>query len=300
MQNRRWIIPFLLGAALLLIAFLSGVEFEARQVALPEDFGEQLREWITITMTILLILGPAVLLVYLIMNRVRGEFKDKSINLFARIMTYAVIILMLLAARSYLDDREPVEVEEPEDEEHQMMDNGFDAFERGEEIDGLRGEAEEIPPIVIWMVFGGVVLLGAAGIVGIFRYYWAMEEDDSLVDTYQEDLEAMSTIVLASLAELENEPDPRRAIVRCYLEFQRLLLKAGLPVPKHLAPEELLEETLKRFPVPKEPLETLTWLFQRAKFSVEDVNDSDKQMTIRCFREIRDALSERIEEKRGE
>ena len=299
MHNRRWMIAFFLGAALLLIAFLSNVDFAARQVPLPDDFGEQLREWITITITILLILGPAVMLVYLIMNRVRGEFKDKSINLFARIVTYGVIILVLLAARSYLENREPVEIEEPEEEEQQMMDNGFGSYERGEEIDRPRGEPEEVPPIIIWMVFGGVVLLGAAGIVGIFRYYWAQDEDDSVVDMYQEELEAMSTIVLATLSELENEPDPRRAIVRCYLEFQRLLLKAGLPVPKHLAPEELLEETLRRFPVPKEPLETLTWLFQRAKFSVEVINDSDKQMTIRCFRDIRDALSARIDEKRG-
>jgi hypothetical protein len=71
----------------------------------------------------------------------------------------------------------------------------------------------------------------------------------------------------ASLADLEDEPDPRRAIVAAYARLLDGLEAAGFGRRPAEAPEEHLRRVLEQLQVPDGPLRTVVALFAEARFS---------------------------------
>lgn len=94
-----------------------------------------------------------------------------------------------------------------------------------------------------------------------------------------------------SIAAIEGEPDPRQAIILCYQGLETALSRRDFPKPASFTPVEYLEHILRRFAVPKEPLWTLTVLFEKARFSDHPVGEADRAAAIAALESIRNRLN---------
>jgi hypothetical protein len=102
---------------------------------------------------------------------------------------------------------------------------------------------------------------------------------------------AAGSAFAASLADLEAEPDPRRAIVAAYARLLDGLDAAGFGRHPAEAPEEHLRRVLEQLRVPPAPLHTLVALFAEARFSEHPLTAGHKQTAIDAFRAARDSLT---------
>ncbi len=88
-----------------------------------------------------------------------------------------------------------------------------------------------------------------------------------------------------SLDDLRRERDVRRAIVACYARMERALASSGRGRGAHETPLEFLRRVLER--VAHEPGQVLTELFERARFSVEPMGETEKQSAIAALEALR-------------
>jgi hypothetical protein len=79
---------------------------------------------------------------------------------------------------------------------------------------------------------------------------------------------AVRAAVQASLADLRDDPDARRAVIAAYGRMETTLAAAGLPRSAAEAPREYLTRALGSLELSPGPPRTLTALFERAKFSL--------------------------------
>jgi hypothetical protein len=159
----------------------------------------------------------------------------------------------------------------------------------------LPGTVPQTAPAVFNWVFG--ILALAAGLGALALALWialgdrlgpAREED--VVEPPAAPLEAL---VEESLEDLRSEPDPRRAIVRCYGRFEREAADAGLERKPWLTPMEFMRETLVRLPVPRAAVPTLTGLFELARFSHHALGPRERDRALDALHEIRTAMEAR-------
>ena len=93
-----------------------------------------------------------------------------------------------------------------------------------------------------------------------------------------------------SLDDLRMEQDPRRAVIAAYARLERALSTAGLPRMRAETAEEYVARILGRLEVERRPVERLTELFEAAKFSDHEVDETMKDEAIDALAEIRDEL----------
>ena len=101
-----------------------------------------------------------------------------------------------------------------------------------------------------------------------------IEDDDPVAQALDE-----------SLDDLRREKDVRRAIVACYARMERAFAGAGRGRRAHETPLEFLRRVLER--VAREPGWVLTELFERARFSVEPMGESEKRGAIAALEQLR-------------
>ncbi|HEY1282584.1 MAG TPA: DUF4129 domain-containing protein [Acidimicrobiales bacterium] len=94
----------------------------------------------------------------------------------------------------------------------------------------------------------------------------------------------------ASLADLEAEPDPRRAIIAAYARLLDGLAACGLGRREAEAPEEHLRRALLALRVRADPMQVLVDLFGEARFSEHVLTADDKAAAIDAFRAARNDL----------
>jgi hypothetical protein len=134
-----------------------------------------------------------------------------------------------------------------------------------------------------------VVALGAAGLAARRR---RPTFDGPIDERAAQDAQraAAGAAFTASLADLEDEPDPRRAIVAAYARLLDGLEAAGFGRRPAEAPEEHLRRVLEQLQVPDAPLRTLVALFAEARFSQHPLTEGHKRAAIDAFLAARDAL----------
>jgi hypothetical protein len=98
-----------------------------------------------------------------------------------------------------------------------------------------------------------------------------------------------------SLDDLRRERDVRRAIIACYARMERAFERSGSPRRPHEAPFEFLARVLEG--VAREPGLVLTELFERAKYSVEPMEETDKERAISALEQLRTELASRAPEE---
>ncbi|HEX6678902.1 MAG TPA: DUF4129 domain-containing protein, partial [Actinomycetes bacterium] len=100
----------------------------------------------------------------------------------------------------------------------------------------------------------------------------------------------LSELVERSLAELEDERDPRRAVIAAYAGMEQTLAASGVPRAPAEAPLEYLARALVELRVSAAAADRLTELFQRARFSHHEVGEAMKREAIEALAAVRDEL----------
>lgn len=121
------------------------------------------------------------------------------------------------------------------------------------------------------LLLGGALPRGAAaaGEPGSTALRWALEH---------------------SIAELSDDPDPRRAVIASYARMEAALAQAGLPRQESEAPREYLVRVQGAAEMPSAPVRRLTELFERARFSEHRIDPALRVEAIGALRAIRDGL----------
>ncbi|HVD15618.1 MAG TPA: DUF4129 domain-containing protein [Actinomycetota bacterium] len=102
--------------------------------------------------------------------------------------------------------------------------------------------------------------------------------------------EDLSALMERSIAELEAEQDPRRAVIAAYAGMEQALAASGLPRDPAEAPLEYLARALMELRVEAPSARRLTELFQRARFSPHQIGAASKQDAIEALVAVRDQL----------
>ena len=139
-----------------------------------------------------------------------------------------------------------------------------------------------------------VVILGAVVVSALAAAAWSARRsrpapDDDAADP-DERREVAGRAFDASLADLEAEPDPRRAIIAAYARLLDGLAACGLGRRDAEAPHEHLRRALLALHVREEPMRALVELFGEARFSEHELTAHHKAAAIDAFRAARDDL----------
>jgi hypothetical protein len=138
---------------------------------------------------------------------------------------------------------------------------------------------------VLWiaLALGAVALV--AGYVAYKRRPQLPEEPARTMED-----EVVATIDDA-IDDLENEPDPRRAVIAAYARMERTFGQHGLARRPSETAIEYLRRVLHEMTARSGAVERLTSLFERAKFSRHDITEPMKQDAISSLREIRESIA---------
>jgi LPXTG-motif cell wall-anchored protein len=137
----------------------------------------------------------------------------------------------------------------------------------------------------VFVVAGGLVLLG----LGIYLARRRRELGRRLGDE-DDTAAALSAAVDDSLDDLRAERDPRRAVIAAYARMERVLERHGFARDRAEAPLEYLARVLRGLRVRSSAVLALTELFERAKFSVHEIDAEMKEEAIGALSAVRDDL----------
>jgi len=147
------------------------------------------------------------------------------------------------------------------------------------------------PPLVTW-TFGALAIAAAVGALALALW---LAFADRLVEWWQAEREdaplaPLAEVVDESLDDLRNEPDARRAIIRCYARFERVAARSGFGRKPWLTPMEFMREVLPRLPIPHGTLPMLTSLFEVARFSPHPLGVVERDRALDALDAIRAAI----------
>lgn len=143
-------------------------------------------------------------------------------------------------------------------------------------------------PIPVWLAVGGLSALVVVDAV-ILAIAFAPRRGRGPA-TGLPDAEAARGAVEGSLIALEEERDPRRAVIAAYRRMEVALSEAGLPRAASESPREYLDRTLGSLEVSSAPVSTLTSLFERARFSRRRIEPRHRDLAVEALRQLRDEL----------
>lgn len=145
------------------------------------------------------------------------------------------------------------------------------------------------PPTWILPAVVGVVLGGGGAVLLVVALRRRVGEPVELRPVFGVEA-ALGEAVEESLEGLRSEPDPRRAVIAAYRRMEATLARAGLPRRAWEAPREYAGRVENHLELSAGPLETLTALFERARFGVGRVDESLRERAIQALVELRDEL----------
>jgi uncharacterized protein DUF4129 len=102
--------------------------------------------------------------------------------------------------------------------------------------------------------------------------------------------EELDTAVGESIDDLRRESDPRRAVIAAYARMERVLRRHGRARRAAEAPYEYLERVLGDLRIRPAAVKELTELFERAKFSVHQIDGGMKTRAIDALVAVREDL----------
>ncbi len=142
-------------------------------------------------------------------------------------------------------------------------------------------------PSFEWQLAAGIVaLILGATLTAVLR---ARRRRNEAFEQYTLERE-LRQVLDETLDDLQNEADPRKAVIAAYARMERALAAHGLPRRPSEAPLEYLSRVLLELHVTEPAIRSLTNLFQRAKFSPHDVDSGMKEQAIAALVSLRDDL----------
>jgi hypothetical protein len=156
---------------------------------------------------------------------------------------------------------------------------------------GSKKQQEQFEPTFEWpvLVAALVILIPLAAFViyqwrtGRFGRRPLPEGDASMTDDFV-------ASISDAIDDLEAEPDARRAVIAAYARMEGVLGRHGLRRRPSETPTEYLRRVLLGLTTRGEDVQTLTGLFEQAKFSRHEIGGGMKQDAITALRAIRDDL----------
>jgi hypothetical protein len=142
------------------------------------------------------------------------------------------------------------------------------------------------PPVHWWLV-AAIAGLAAVGVAAALHF----REQQPPLEPEAHEREDLLAAVDLSLDDIENETDPRRAVIRAYARMERVLGRHGIARRPSETPFEYLGRALTSLRVGRASVERLTALFEWAKFSQHDVDLAMKDEALAALAGLRDELS---------
>jgi hypothetical protein len=145
------------------------------------------------------------------------------------------------------------------------------------------------PPPPVSPAFHWFVLGLAASIAVVVPLGLVVRHRLRPIDSERETGAVPDSVVRAmgdSIAQIERDPDARRAIIRAYAQMEHAFDDAGIPRRPHEAPFEYLGRALRGLRVNPPAAGRLAALFERARFSQHVVGAETKHEAIGALREV--------------
>jgi len=143
----------------------------------------------------------------------------------------------------------------------------------------------------VWLLVGAAVTLAVVGPVALVgRRRLARRLTEPARPELEEQLAQAVTV---SLSELESTRDPRTAIERTYVRFERSLGQVEVERGSDETPSELLGRLGRVLVGSGDSVSALTRLFETARFSAHDVGEQDRREAIASLLAIEAELAAR-------
>lgn len=137
---------------------------------------------------------------------------------------------------------------------------------------------------VLWVTLA-VLAAGAAYVV--YRWRRRASLAPALADREPTVAEDFAASMGDAIDDLEAEPDARRAVIAAYARMEAVLARNGLERTPSETAVEYLRRVLLGLTSRGEAVQTLTALFEQAKFSAHEIDGAMKHDAIGALREIR-------------
>ena len=164
-------------------------------------------------------------------------------------------------------------------------------------VSALGATAPQAPvgaPALLTWTFG--VLAVVAALVAVALALWVGFGDRLTEWWMRRDEEAPASEAVAAEEPFEDphaEHDPRRAIMRCYASFERVAADSGVTRHPWHTPTEFMREAMRRLPVPRGAVPTLTSLFELARFSHRALGPAERGRALEALDDITATRKER-------
>jgi hypothetical protein len=135
------------------------------------------------------------------------------------------------------------------------------------------------------VVFAFVALLVA---IASLAWWWRAR---SAAVTPESENEQLTAVIDDGLAALDQESDPRHAVILAYLAMERALAKLGYQRNAAEAPVEYMLRVLDHVPDCSDPVHDLTNLFEEAKYSRHDIGPADRESAVHALQSVRASLA---------
>jgi Domain of unknown function (DUF4129) len=140
---------------------------------------------------------------------------------------------------------------------------------------------------VLWVALG-LLAVGMVSALYLWRRYRVqLPPLQDFPDLSQDVAESIDD----AIDDLEREPDPRRAVIAAYARMERVLGKHGLQRRRSETAVEYMRRVLLGLTESGAAVERLTSLFERAKFSLHEIDEQMKAEAIGALREIREGMA---------
>jgi uncharacterized protein DUF4129 len=103
--------------------------------------------------------------------------------------------------------------------------------------------------------------------------------------------ELLALALAESLEDILTERDPRRAVIAAYARMERVLGAAGVPRAPHEAPFEYVGRALLDLDVGEPSVRRLTLLYERARFSTHEIDETMRAEAIAALDAVQAELT---------
>ncbi len=85
--------------------------------------------------------------------------------------------------------------------------------------------------------------------------------------------------------------DVRSSILKAYREMEKIIRGRGVEDKKYYTPREFRNVVISELKISSEPVDNLTALFEKARYSTEEMTEEDRNEALRNLEMIRDEIS---------